>query len=174
MKIQLIIFLLFMTQYAQENPFGWSQAEIFIITRGLSESGSDSLRYRMSAVGDIYKADETAPFSNFQKTNAFNQAFYPRLIYPGVKNTPDSYFNTPFILGFNFVFASQNPDNLDSYGWGLYKLTAIHRSEDNVVTERGCIYLNYRIVVIRMVPRLPDTAQIFGLSSTNLGMEVLQ
>lgn len=133
---------------AQEltGPEGWALAEIFMITKGLTENDTDSMRYRMEAITDVWKADETSPFSNYKKTNDYNLAYYPKLKYKGVRNTPYSYYNTQNVLGFNFLFESQNeapPRDMDSYGWGKYKLTAIYKSSNGEVTEKGSVFIDF-------------------------------
>jgi len=147
--LKLLFLLIAADFYPQEiiEPEGWALAEIFMITKGLPPEGTDSIRYKLEAISDVWQADHTIPYSNYQKTSDYDIAYYPKMKYKGVRNTPDYYFNTRNILGFNFLFESENeaePLDMDSYGWGKYKLTALYISPNGSVTERASFIIDFR------------------------------
>ncbi|QQS35076.1 MAG: hypothetical protein IPM56_12525 [Ignavibacteriales bacterium] len=81
---------------------GWSLAEIFIVTEGMSSNSSDSLRFKLEAFSSVWKANYINPLSDFEITNEYNIAYYPKMKYGMIRNSPINYYQNFDVFGFNF------------------------------------------------------------------------
>lgn len=129
--------------FAQDEGFlGWNYFEIFIITRGLSSS--QTIRYKMEAQSVVWTKPDTNPPSNYSITNTLNLAYYPPLSQSETWNT---LTNTSIFAvgGFNFIGGNNqvDPYPMESYGYGLYKVSTIDGTAYFYIDYRDNRYRNY-------------------------------
>jgi hypothetical protein len=143
---KMLIYLILITSICFGQGRGWSLAEIFIITEGMNPNTSDSLRFKLEALSIVWKANCTYPFSNYEITNDYNISYYPKAIYGMIRNSPNNYYQNYDVWGFNFICTGNEatPNDMDSYSWGLYKLSAIYKDELGSLHSRASIFLDFR------------------------------
>jgi hypothetical protein len=122
MKNYILILALILSNYlmAQEE-LGWMEMEIFIMTTGLSQG--ETVRYKMEALGTVWRAEKTSPPSGYEFSTTHNLAYYPILTQSETGNT--NFNNLSTIWGYNWMqpFITYN-QSYDSIAHGLYKVSA--------------------------------------------------
>lgn len=102
------------------DNLGWMEMEIFMMTTGLGQG--ETVRYKLEAIGTVWRSESTLPPSGYQISNSHNLAYYPVLTKPATGNTDFNNYST--IWGFNwikpFITYSQS---YDSIAHGLYKVS---------------------------------------------------
>ena len=104
---------------AQEK-LGWMEMEVFMMTTGLSQG--ETVRYKMEALGIVWRAENTSPPSGYEFSNNHSVAYYPILTQSETGNT--NFNNLSTIWGYNWMqpFITYN-QSYDSIAHGLYKVS---------------------------------------------------
>jgi len=118
------IFILAMTlsiNLMAQEELGWMEMEIFMMTTGLSQG--ETVRYKMEALGTVWRAEYTSPPSGYEFSNNHNLAYYPIFSQAPTGNT--NFNNLSTIWGYNWMqpFITYN-QSYDSIAHGLYKVSA--------------------------------------------------
>lgn len=124
MNVILLTLFIFINLFPQieEEEVGWNYSEIFIITRGLDIN--QTIRYKMESISTVWTKPDTDPPSDYSITEELNIAYYPPIAEAATGNTQlnSSLFN---VGGFNFIGGNNqlHPYPMDSYGYGVYKIS---------------------------------------------------
>jgi len=121
---------------------GWNFSEIFIITRGLTFS--QTIRYKKESKSIVWTKPDSNPPSDYSITDTLNQAYYPPLWQSETWNTIE---NTSIfgVGGFNFIGGDNqvDPYAMDSYGYGIYKVSIFDETAYFYIDYRDNRYRNY-------------------------------
>ncbi len=125
--------------FGQYSPYGWNQIELYIGTYGLVIP--DSVYYKMEAIGPVWDV------ANNLTTN-WHLSYFP----PNNPNTPiiEKTINVDWITlhqmewqGYEFANTGNMYPPMESYGYGLYKLSATITTSLGEIIDGGFIYLDY-------------------------------
>jgi hypothetical protein len=136
-KIIFLVSVIICNIYPQYEILDSAPVELFVLT--LSSSETDTFRYSITAIGSVWKADNTHPPSNYTMTSDFNRVIYPPYDNPPLSRTDWNAYED--WAGYDFIIGSQAipppwPYRMPNFAWGLYKIKMLYGDD--------YFYLNFR------------------------------